>query len=451
MAKWQEENEKRVAAEMQLQGQIDGLLTTISTNQTEVNKSLAALDKRNEAVTSSLDVVKLQLIKIAERMEIYHRDKCIMGSVSSSDNIDHFTHDHPRGEQPKPKEHIPYPGGSVSFNPSPKLDFPRFDGTNPRAWLLRCRGYFKVVNSILEHDKVTIASIHFDGPALEWYAQISQTNHNISWEQFVEMITARFDDLKEGKILAEFSKLKLVHSLEDYIAKFSELKSYFLMFPDTTYTESYFINTFIGGLSAEMQICLFLSEPTTLQSAIDLARQQEATIEVASKRNRVFTKSISSHPSVQQKPFPQNPPSPSFNTKAHNYTPPTLQSHWKILSISEMRARREKGLCYNCDEPFTPGHKCKTPHIYLLMAEDEEAAYSSSQVDHTNAEDDVDEAVELSLNAMVGSSGVRTLKVQGFSGKHKLLILIDTGSTHSFISDSLAFKLKCKIQNIIPT
>lgn len=223
------------------------------------------------------------------------------------------------------------------------------------------------------------------------------------------------------------------------------------MFPDTTYTESYFINSFIGGLSAEMQICLFLSEPTILQSAIDFARQQEATIEAASKRNRVFTKSISSHPSVQQKPFPQNPPSPSFNTKAHNYTPPTLQPPRKILSISEMRARREKGLCYNCDEPFTPGHKCKTPHIYLLMTEDEEAAYSSSQVDHTNAEDDVDEAVELSLNAMAGSSGVRTPKVQGFSGKHKLLILIDTGSTHSFISDSLAFKLKCKIQNIIPT
>ncbi|KAL2243478.1 UNVERIFIED_CONTAM: hypothetical protein Sindi_0465800 [Sesamum indicum] len=40
-----------------------------------------------------------------------------------------------------------------------------------------------------------------------------------------------------------------------------------------------------------------------------------------------------------------------------------------------MRARREKKLCYNCDEAFVPGHNCKVRYSYVLMNEDEVKAY----------------------------------------------------------------------------
>jgi len=38
----------------------------------------------------------------------------------------------------------------------------------------------------------------------------------------------------------------------------------------------------------------------------------------------------------------------------------------KHLTEAEMRARREKGLCYNCDEKFTRGHRCIEQKLYLL-------------------------------------------------------------------------------------
>ena len=38
----------------------------------------------------------------------------------------------------------------------------------------------------------------------------------------------------------------------------------------------------------------------------------------------------------------------------------------KHLSEVEMWAHREKGICYNCDEKFTRGHRCVEQNLYLL-------------------------------------------------------------------------------------
>ena len=38
----------------------------------------------------------------------------------------------------------------------------------------------------------------------------------------------------------------------------------------------------------------------------------------------------------------------------------------KHLSEAEMRAHREKVLCYNCDDKFTQGHQCTEHKPYFL-------------------------------------------------------------------------------------
>ena len=47
-------------------------------------------------------------------------------------------------------------------------------------------------------------------------------------------------------------------------------------------------------------------------------------------------------------------------------TPAPRTTDIKHFSIVEMRARREKGICYNCDVKFTQGHICVEKNIYLL-------------------------------------------------------------------------------------
>lgn len=46
----------------------------------------------------------------------------------------------------------------------------------------------------------------------------------------------------------------------------------------------------------------------------------------------------------------------------------------KFLSQEEMSDRRSKGLCYYCDEKYTPGHylKHKKTQLYTLEVDDNE-------------------------------------------------------------------------------
>jgi len=38
----------------------------------------------------------------------------------------------------------------------------------------------------------------------------------------------------------------------------------------------------------------------------------------------------------------------------------------KKLSWEEMQKRREKGLCFGCNEKFTSGHRCQTPQALSI-------------------------------------------------------------------------------------
>ena len=42
------------------------------------------------------------------------------------------------------------------------------------------------------------------------------------------------------------------------------------------------------------------------------------------------------------------------------------------MSPAEMQIRREKGLCYTCDENFTSSHRCPNRQYLLLQMDEDE-------------------------------------------------------------------------------
>lgn len=58
--------------------------------------------------------------------------------------------------------------------------------------------------------------------------------------------------------------------------------------------------------------------------------------------------------------------------------------------------------------------------------------------------------LEKSLNAIFGKSQVSTMKLYATIGTTEVLILIDGGSTHNFISDTLVHELKMPTKFINP-
>ena len=68
-------------------------------------------------------------------------------------------------------------------------------------------------------------------------------------------------------------------------------------------------------------------------------------------------------------------------------------------------------------------------------------------------EEEIEEIVrepQISLNALTGVHNYRTMRIKGTVGKHKIHILVDSGSTHNFVDVNVAKKLGCKIISTCP-
>ncbi|KAL2466824.1 Eukaryotic aspartyl protease family protein [Abeliophyllum distichum] len=113
---------------------------------------------------------------------------------------------------------------------------------------------------------------------------------------------------------------------------------------------------------------------------------------------------------------------------------------FKRLSKAELQIKREKGLCFRCDEKYTIGHRCKNKELQvLLVQEGGEWEVDEREEGEGKAEevDEVGEVVELSLNSVVGLTPPRTMKVRGRILSQDIVILIDCGASHNFISSKL--------------
>lgn len=128
---------------------------------------------------------------------------------------------------------------------------------------------------------------------------------------------------------------------------------------------------------------------------------------------------------------------PTFNTVTvpnQNYSPMTV----KRLKPAELKERRDKGLCFNCDEKFSPGYRCKKLFFiegHWLDEENDVAVDESGEVTVIGA------LPEVSLHAIYGSRAPQTMKVKGKVGDHECIFLVDSGSTHNFLSNKVADRM----------
>ena len=115
-----------------------------------------------------------------------------------------------------------------------------------------------------------------------------------------------------------------------------------------------------------------------------------------------------------------------------------------------MQERREKGLCYFCDDRYQPGHKCNRPRLYVLEGmefeeeEGEEEMFSSENTEVLPGELQA-ELLGISLHAIAGAPSPKTMRIIGKIGNSTVIVLIDTGSTHSFVDVKVARREKMQV------
>ena len=119
------------------------------------------------------------------------------------------------------------------------------------------------------------------------------------------------------------------------------------------------------------------------------------------------------------------------------------------LSPAELHERREKGLCYSCDQKYSPNHRCNRRFLLLIRADDDNLDLANEG----EPPDDEDSAVTSdisSLNAFAGQANPCSLHLQGKIGSHTFQVLIDSGNTHDFIKPSVAKRDGVAIQPTTP-
>lgn len=99
----------------------------------------------------------------------------------------------------------------------------------------------------------------------------------------------------------------------------------------------------------------------------------------------------------------------------------------------EFQNKREKGLCFHCDEKYTPKHRCKKKEMrelrVLLVNDTEEIEILQATPTEEEEEDtsvtEMGDLVELHLKSVIGFSTPRTMKVKGFLKGEAIMVLID--------------------------
>ena len=103
---------------------------------------------------------------------------------------------------------------------------------------------------------------------------------------------------------------------------------------------------------------------------------------------------------------------------------------------------RRKKLCFTCQEPWVPGHRCtrkaKAHYIEVYSDSDgedyeQEATKELRAAEEESLQGDIPEGVIATLS---GVPRFHTLRVRGVVEGHRVGVLIDGGATHNFIDSA---------------
>ena len=304
----------------------------------------------------------------------------------------------------------------------PKIHFPKFNGSNPKIWFDNCANYFTIY-SIPEHLKVTAATMHLEGNASKWWQAYKQSHAMPGWIVFCQVIQEKFgaDDYRNA--INELLSLKQMGTVEEYTAAFQSLQ-FDIAMHNCHYDELFFATTYVQGLKDEIRAMVEPHVPVTVERATVIAKIQQRTLERSkSKYNRAA------------------PPQKPAATKTEV---PPQQTNYNWQRIRQLRDyRRANNLCFSCGEKYEPGHqehcpKRQKPQVHALAINDldkdkeelTEEMLNTLAVEDTLAED----FCQLSLNTLSSQDTGNSMKLKTMVKEKVMLILLDSGSSHSFIS-----------------
>ncbi|PPD73588.1 hypothetical protein GOBAR_DD29486 [Gossypium barbadense] len=225
-----------------------------------------------------------------------------------------------------------------------KMKFPIYDGVgDPLGWLKRCEKFFDNQQTN-EEDKVGLVAFHLLGKMQLWFDQMEEEEANLDWGHFKECCHVRTADLKPRQQ----------------------------------------VNLFPVELVEELRIDIEKQKLGNLGVAMNMARALEHKQNVSSK---LLSRAILNWPTSENTGNSSIIPTTKSIAKGRGQTMELIGNSDKIgfsapfikrLTKAKMAKRMAKGPCYNCDEPYSMGHKCKI--LFWIKVSDVEGKQADDEV-----------------------------------------------------------------------
>ncbi|KAJ9542106.1 hypothetical protein OSB04_028612 [Centaurea solstitialis] len=349
-----------------------------------------------------------------------------------------------------------------------KLDMPLFDGVNPDGWILRAERYFQFYR-LNEPEKMEAAVVALEGDALLWFQWEHRRRPVLRWEEMKSLLLRQFRSTQSGSLHEQWLALTQEGTVLDYQRSFIELSA-----PLSNVPDEIALGHFINGLKTEIRAEVRVIGPITLDQAMDLAVRVEEKLKLGTGRKMEVRTNSTGIGNFTNR----SPTAPSFSTTQGRYsfassnlnskfpvstpvarplstTVPSLGDSQKTnngsigevrrLSDKELQQKRERGLCFRCDEKWNVGHRCKRRELSVLLSHEEEENLEFGEIPVEVSKDE--EPHEVSLNSVLGVTNPKTMKLLGYISGTELVVMIDPGATHNFISPSVVRNLGIYVTN----
>lgn len=165
----------------------------------------------------------------------------------------------------------------------PKLDFPKFDGSDPQDWRMRCEHYFDV-NNTYPGLWVRVATIYFIGRAASWLRSSRAHVRYPVWEEFSATMSSKFDKDQHDLLIRQMDQIRQTGTVWEFYEHFDELMNQLLAY-DPEVNMRYLIHRFTEGLHREIRNAVLLHRPRDLETALAIASLQEEVLEVVPESN----------------------------------------------------------------------------------------------------------------------------------------------------------------------
>ena len=168
-------------------------------------------------------------------------------------------------------------GGRQYNHRVPKLDFPKFYGTDPQDWRMRCEHYFDV-NNTFPGLWVHVATIYFYGRAASWLRSSRAHVRFPVWDDFCIAVSTKFDRDQHDMLIIQMDTIRQSGTVWEYYEKFDELMNQLLAY-DPVISKKYLVHRFTEGLRREIRNAVLLQRPRDLESTLAIASLQEEVLE----------------------------------------------------------------------------------------------------------------------------------------------------------------------------